>query len=87
MVIIIVVYLSMQRKIEISSHERLVATTTVTMPRDGPVTATSIIETHPTAIDNELTPRNQKRSFNEPQANPSAPPLCNLNLIFDLILI
>ena len=65
-----------EKKIEISTHERLIATTTVTVPRDGPMTATSIIESHP-SNDEEATPRNRKRSFTESLINPSAPPLCN----------
>lgn len=57
------------------------ATTTVTVPKDGPMTATSIIESHPSTHDDESTPRNRKRSFTEPQTNPSAPPLCNTHVL------
>jgi len=75
---------SREKKIEISTHERLVATTTVTVPKDGPMTATSIIESHPSTHDNESTPRNRKRSFTEPQTNPSAPPLYMMDSEWEL---
>ncbi|XP_046462903.1 rac GTPase-activating protein 1-like [Daphnia pulex] len=64
---------------EVSGHERVVATTTVTVSKGGPITATSIIENHPDmGRENDIsnaTPKNQrKRSSSEPGILPNAPP-------------
>lgn len=66
---------------EVSGNERMVATTTVTVNKGGPITATSIIENCPDVgkenDDGHVTPRNQrKRSSSEPGIIPNAPPQC-----------
>ncbi|XP_045034832.1 rac GTPase-activating protein 1 isoform X1 [Daphnia magna] len=66
---------------EVSGNERMVATTTVTVNKGGPITATSIIENCPDLgkenDDGHVTPRNQrKRSSSEPGIIPNAPPQC-----------
>ena len=64
-----------------SGHERMVATTTVTVTKGGPITATSIIENCPDmgreSDVSHATPKNQrKRSSSEPGIIPNAPPQC-----------
>lgn len=64
-----------------SGHGRLVATTRVSLSRDGPITATSIIENQPGSSsedDGLVTPKNlrRKRSTSEPGVIPNAPPHC-----------
>ena len=66
---------------EVSGHERMVATTTVTVSKGGPITATSIIENCPdNGRESDVgyaTPRNnRKRSSSEPGIIPNAPPQC-----------
>lgn len=68
-----------KNKLEVGSNERVVATTTVTMPKSGPITATAVIETTSRDDDDDddavSTPKNRKRSFSEPGGVlPSAPP-------------
>lgn len=78
-----------QEKMDMSGHERLVATTTVTVPKKGPILATSIIEAqqddeggssssnegcHPISDPVVTTPKNRKRSSSEPGHTPTAPP-------------
>lgn len=68
---------------EVSGHERVVATTTVTVSKGGPITATSTIENHPDmGRENDIsnaTPKNQrKRSSSEPGIIPNAPPQCKI---------
>lgn len=66
---------------EVSGNERLIATTTVTVSKGGPVTAKSTIENVPESSgdsdEGHVTPRNpRKRSFSEPGIVPNAPPQC-----------
>ncbi len=72
---------------EVSGHERLVTTTTVTVSKGGPITAKSTIENFPEfggdSDDGHVTPRNpRKRSTSEPGIIPNAPPQCKFFLAF-----
>lgn len=53
----------MQKKIQKSTSEQLIATTTVTVSKEGPVVACSTIETHPNI-----------HTFSRTNIQPSAPP-------------
>ena len=63
-----------------SEHGRLIATTRVSVSREGPITATSTIENHPGSSSDDdglVTPKNRrKRSTSEPGIIPNAPPHC-----------
>lgn len=74
---------------EVSGNERLIATTTVTVSKGGPVTAKSTIENVPESSGESdegtmghVTPRNpRKRSSSEPGIIPNAPPQCKFRII------
>ena len=70
--------------LEVSGHERLVTTTTVTVARGGPITAKATIENFPEYGDSDeghVTPRNpRKRSTSEPGIIPNAPPQCKFSV-------
>lgn len=71
----------LKNMMEVSSNERLIATTTVTVSKGGPVTAKSTIENVPESggdsDEGHVTPRNpRKRSSSEPGIVPNAPPQC-----------
>nr|CAG4634954.1 EOG090X0ACU [Alona affinis] len=75
-----------ESKMDVSGHDRLVATTTVTMTKGGPISATSIIETQGESSDEEpVTPKNvRKRSCSEPGVIPNAPPQYLIESSWDL---
>jgi len=83
-----------------NGRERMVATTTVTIPKEGPITTTSVIETHPgpNQSDQEqdlVTPSTQRirrvriADNGEMEIFPTAPPQSNSSIFkvcFMLIL-
>ncbi|XP_073969379.1 rac GTPase activating protein tumbleweed isoform X2 [Rhodnius prolixus] len=60
------------KTIEVNSNKKVIATTTVTMEHNGPVSATSVIETVPTHDDLAVTPT--ARGTGPASVVPSAPP-------------
>ncbi len=76
---------------DMSGHKRVIATTTVTIPKGGPITTTSTIESHPESNDEEITSsmtpsrsRKVRIDPSNPEIAPSAPPQCmNLSNKFE----
>lgn len=71
-----------------NGRERMVATTTVTIPKEGPITTTSVIETHPGSSQSDqeqdlVTPSSQRIrrvrivDNGEMEIIPTAPPQSN----------
>lgn len=72
-------FIHLKNQLNVSGHDRIIATTTVSVPRGGPITATSVIESQGGSSEDEaVTPMNKRRSvIRDTAITPNAPPQCN----------